>query len=379
MKMHLPCHILCLAALLALIAWPMSSVSKTRDTTTRLNQIQVIGTHNSYHAGIAKSEQRLWAPDHEKWLNQLQYTHPSLTKQLDGGVRQLELDVYADHAGGLYAHPMGPQLVAKAGLPPDPDFDPHRVMTQPGFKVMHIQDVDYRSVCQPFTACLKEIRAWSDAHPDHVPVFILIEPKEAVHTWDFPATIPEPMNRAAFDALDAEITSIFPMNKILTPDDVRGNNPSLNNVVLTKGWPTLAQTRGKVIFLLDVHQLGSVYLNGHPSLKGRIMFTNAQPGTADAAFIAINTPDAQKIADLVRKGYLVRTRSDDAVKAITHATVSQRDTALASGAHIVSTDYPRSAPESDTGFKVHMPGGEMTRCNPVNAPAICRSGALEPR
>jgi hypothetical protein len=45
-----------------------------------------------------------------------------------------------------------PDLAAKAGLPADPDFDPAHVMDKPGFKVMHIQDVDYRSVvarCNP--------------------------------------------------------------------------------------------------------------------------------------------------------------------------------------------------------------------------------------
>jgi len=376
MKLHVR-HILSLA-LLALSATPMLSLSQPLDTATRMSQIQVIGTHNSYHEGIAKNEQSLWSPEHAKWLSSLQYIHQSLTKQLNDGVRQLELDVYADHAGGLYAHPIGPKLVAKAGLPADPDFDPQHVMTQPGFKVMHIQDLDYRSVCQPFTACLKEIRTWSQAHPDHVPVYILIEPKEAVLEWVFPTTKPEPMDSAAFNALDAEIKSVFSANEILTPDDVRGNNGTLNHVVLTKGWPTLAQSRGKAMFLLDVQKLGPIYLDGHPSLKGRVLFTNAQPGTPDAAFIEINTPDAQKIADLVREGYLVRTRSDDAVQMITNATILQRDTALASGAQIVSTDYPRSEPESDTGFKVQMPDGTMMRCNPVNAPAACRSDALEP-
>jgi hypothetical protein len=152
----------------------------------------------------------------------------------------------------------------------------------------------------------------------------------------------------------------------------------LRHAVLTQGWPTLAQSRGKVIFLLDVKHPGPIYLEGHPSLRGRVLFTNAQPDTPSAAFIEINTPDASQIADLVRKGYLVRTRSDDAVKMITKATILQRDTALASGAQIVSTDYPAWAPDTDTGFTVHMPDGAMMRCNPVNAPAACRSDALEP-
>ena len=98
------------------------------------------------------------APDGFKGLD---YQHQPLTKQLDGGVRQIELDIFADSKGGRFAHPAGPHMVADAHLPPDPPFDPDGVMMKPGFKVMHVQDIDYRSVCQPFTACLKEVRQWS--------------------------------------------------------------------------------------------------------------------------------------------------------------------------------------------------------------------------
>ena len=63
-------------------------------------------------------------------------------------MRQIELDIYADSEGGRYAHPMGIDAVAAAGLPKDPDFDPDGLMNRPGFKVMHVQDLDYRSTCQ---------------------------------------------------------------------------------------------------------------------------------------------------------------------------------------------------------------------------------------
>ena len=97
--------------------------------------------------------------------------------QLDSGVRQIELDIFADSRAAL-AHPAGPRMVAEAQLPPDPPFDPEGSMMKPGFKVMHVQDIDFRSVCQPFTACLKEVRQWSHAHPHHIPIFILVETKQ---------------------------------------------------------------------------------------------------------------------------------------------------------------------------------------------------------
>jgi hypothetical protein len=144
----------------------------------RLNQIQVIGTHNSYHAGIAPSEVKIWQAKYANAYKGLEYAHPSLAAQFDEGARQIELDVFADTRGGLYAHPSGPKMVAAAGLPADPDFDPNGIMNKPGFKVMHVQDVDYRSNCQPFTACLGQIREWSHAHTGHAPLFILIETKQ---------------------------------------------------------------------------------------------------------------------------------------------------------------------------------------------------------
>src|SRR5580698_7315473 len=137
------------------------------DGTLKLNQIQVIDTHNSYHAGIAPSESKLWQAKYAEAYKGLDYQHQALPQQFDSGVRQIELDVYADSKGGLYAHPSGPQMAAAAHLPPDPDFDPNGVMAKPGFKVMHVQDVDYRSTCQPFTACLEQIRQWSHAHHGH--------------------------------------------------------------------------------------------------------------------------------------------------------------------------------------------------------------------
>jgi len=39
--------------------------------------------------------------------------------------------------------------------------------------------------------------------------------------------------------------------------------------------------RGKVLFLLDQRKAGPDYLAGHPSLKGRVIFTNAEPGSPE--------------------------------------------------------------------------------------------------
>nr|WP_246229903.1 Ca2+-dependent phosphoinositide-specific phospholipase C [Mucilaginibacter humi] len=65
---------------------------------------------------------------------------------------------------------------------------------------------------------------------------------------------------------------------MLTPDDVRGKAETLESAVLTKGWPTLKQARGKFIFVLDDQKRKrNLYMAGHPSLKGRVLFANADP------------------------------------------------------------------------------------------------------
>jgi hypothetical protein len=354
-----------------LLATVNPAFAQTASAPLKLNQIQVIGTHNSYHAGIAPNEVKIWQAKYPKAYLGLEYTHPALSVQLDGGVRQLELDVYADSKGGRYAHPSGPSMVAAAGLPADPPFDPDHIMDKPGFKVMHVQDVDYRSNCQPFIACLQEVRTWSKAHPDHIPVFILVETKQGAPKG-LKLTVPEPFTSATFDALDAEIRSVFSPSEIITPDDVRGDYPTLEAAVLAGNWPTLSSSRGKIVFLMDQRPVGPVYLEGHPSLRGRVIFTNAAPGEPDAAFMERNDGPADEIAALVRKGYLIRTRTDSDTKEARTDDTSVRDAMIASGAQILSTDYPANEPARWAGhYAVALPGNAVARCNPINASAFC--------
>ena len=360
-------------------AFSLAYCQSTSETTEiKLNQIQVIGTHNSYHAGIAPNEAKLWQAKYADAFKGLDYQHEPLPQQFDSGVRQIELDVYADMKGGLYSHPQGPSMVADAHLPPDPDFDPNGIMMKPGFKVMHVQDVDYRSTCQPFTGCLQVIRQWSQAHPNHIPIFILVETKQGKPHGKLHLTEPEPFTSTTFDALDAEIRSVFSPNEMITPDDVRGHYETLNEAVLAGNWPTLASARGKVVFLMDQRPVGPVYLAGHPSLRGRVIFTNAEPGQPDAAFLERNDGPASDISALVRQGYLIRTRTDSDTKEARVNDTTTRDAMIASGAQLLSTDYPVDEPARwDGHFVVTLPGNAVARCNPINAPASCNADRLK--
>ena len=346
------------------------------ENAIRMNQIQVIGSHNSYHAGIAPSESKLFQEKNLKLYQAFEYRHRPLDQQLNAGIRQIELDIYADSTGGRYAHPAGPTAVAAAGLPPDPAFDPQGIMNKPGFKVMHVEDLDYRSTCQPLITCLEVVRTWSKAHPRHVPIYILLETKQTDLPPQYHAVPTEKFTSSTFDALDAEIRSVFSPDEMITPDQVRGKHKTLEEAVLQNQWPRLVEARGKVVFLMDQRPVGKVYLDGHDSLRGRVIFTNAVPGQPDCAFTEQNDGTKETIADLVRRGYLVRTRTDADTKEARTGETLRRDAALASGAQLLSTDYPASEPSAWTNYSVSLPNGAVARCNPANAPTECSDEAL---
>ncbi len=336
----------------------------------KLNEIQLVGSHNSYHSGISPNEMAYMRSVDPKSADSLEYRHPSLTTQLNDGVHQLEIDVYGDAHGGLFSHPAGPGLAAKAGFPADPNFDPNHIMDKPGFKVLHVQDIDYRSNCEPFTACLQEIRRWSKAHSGHLPIFILVENKDGRPRAEAGVT-PEPITAETFDRLDAEVRSVFAPSEMIVPDQVRGAHKTLEEAILTTGWPTLESAVGKVIFLLDQRRVGPLYTKGHPALEGRIFFTNAQPGSPDAAFTEANDSASKPdlVPGLVRKGYLVRTMTDPNPAGVRANDTKHRDASIASGAQILSTDYPLHEPAA-SGYFVEVEQGTV-HCNPVLKPAAC--------
>ena len=345
----------------------------------KLNQIQSIGTHNSYHIQPAPNLSKVMLEGNflvKGLLGSFEYTHDPLPQQFDMGVRQIELDMLLDPEGGLYAEPFGDIVVEKSGLPPDPDFDPNDEMLKPGLKIIHMQDIDYRSVCLTFIKCLQEMKAWSDNHPQHFPIMVLVEAKDKAfprivapgkQPLDFATPIKfDPQN---ISEIDKEINSVFPKEQLITPDDIRGNHATLREAIMADGWPTLAESRGKIIFLMD--NRNDLYLERYPGLKGATLFATAkEPGTDEGMFINTNEPTA-KIPDLVKQGYIVRTRADaDTIHARVGST-EQRDKALKSGAQYISTDYPKPN-EYFSDFQVLFAEGTMIRCNPLNTSENCR-------
>lgn len=304
------------------------------DGRPRINQVQVVGTHNSYHLRPAFPLSLLTAV-FPGWDVQSAPLDVQLERE---NVRKVELDVFwnADLAR---------------------------------FVVSHIPVVDDRTTCRLLTDCLAVMRASAERNPGRSPVFIQIEPKLGLDV--FAPIAPN------VDALDAEILSALGRDRLITPDDVRGPAPTLRAATTGGGWPTVDESRGKFLVFMDVsgdpsNPFTANYTAGRPNLEGRAGFVPAASTADDRAAVFVrNTASDPLIPQLIADGFIVRTRAD---------TVADRDAAFASGATMVSTDRPtigHDTPGTGTAV-VALPGDRPARCNPVSAPPGCDDDDIEP-
>jgi hypothetical protein len=195
----------------------------------RLNQIQVIGSHNSYKKAIDPAIYEILKKKNDTLAKAIDYSHISIIDQLNMGLCNLEIDVYADAKGGKYAHPKGLDWEqGQSGVQP---YDLAKEMLKPGFKIFHIQEIDFRSHYLTFESCLKDLKKWSDEHPNHQPIFITMNAKDQpVKDTDF--SIPEPFTSNVFDELDRVISAGLGERRLITPDQVKGKYKSLETAVL---------------------------------------------------------------------------------------------------------------------------------------------------
>lgn len=368
----------------------------------KINQIQVLGTHNSYAQPIDSNlmnfvskivepmmgnrmagmdsarlaEYKEYHPNDVPMSEALAYDHPPLSQQLDAGLRSLEIDVFYDPTGNRFTQPAGYEALKAQGIN---NLLPHDTtgLGQPGLKVLHIADFDFRSHCPTFQDCLSELKNWSDAHPDHVPIFILLEIKQnGLPIFQNPTEV-VPFDSIAMNALDQELLAGLGRDKIIAPDDVRGDYPTLEKAVLAHNYPTLEAARGKFVFLMLPaidEEMASLYWKDRPSLEGRMMFVRSSPGTPRSAFLLLDNSIVRQedIQKYVQQGYLVRTRSDIETYEAKVNDYTRAESAFASGAQIISTDFFRPGNVYGTNYIVKLPGGGVARCNPVNAVEICK-------
>ena len=327
-----------------------------KSNNVALNNIQVIGSHNSYKIAIEAPLYDYLHTLESKKMESLQYTHISLEEQLNLGLRNLELDVFYDPKGGHFSNPKGLEIVKSLGQEPLA-FDVEEKLKQPGLKMFHVQDIDFRSHHLLFKDGLKTLKKWSDNNPNHTPIIVLVNTKDQKVSQ---TREPLAFDKNALDALDDEIKSVLPANQLITPDDVRGDFESLEKAVLTKGWPSLNNVKGKFLFVLDEKEERiNKYLLDHESLKERVLFVNSKEGNPEAGFRIVNNPvkELAYIKELVSKGYMVRTRADASTKEARTNDYEKFEKAKASGAQVISTDYYVPSTLFDSDYKVIFEDG----------------------
>lgn len=300
------------------------------DERPRLNHLQALGTHNSYHVSPGSL------------VKEWDYSHLPLDQQLDQqGVRQFELDVHFN----------GP------GEPID---------------VYHVELLDATSTCATLAACLMTIKTWSDGHMAHHPVYVMFEVKSA---YDATAALDLLMT------LEEQILAVWPLDRLVLPDDVQGAAATLREGLAANGWPAIDDARGKLVLVLHDGELWrDAYTEGGTTTAGRLLFPDAF-GDLSAPFAAvhsINDPVAQvaEIQAAVDAGHLVRTRADSDNVEPSAGDTSRGAAALMTGAHFISTDYP--PPGGDKyDYVFEIPGGTPSRCNPRSAQPDCVTAMIE--
>jgi len=339
------------------------------DANLRLNQLQFVGTADSYKLAPSSQMLSLISMGGKKDAEALNFGEPALAQQLDAGARALEFDIAYDPKGGLFKNPAGASMSGEL-------LDPAYVaaMSQPGFKVIHVLDIDFRSNCLTLKDCLTEVVTWSRTHPDHLPILI------ALHTNDSKtpmpgATRPMPFDADAFAQLDREISSLFTPEELITPDEVKGAYPTLREAVRAGAWPSLTQARGKVIFLLDDSpQKAALYAGPNQALEGRPLFVATDENSPLASFICIDDPvkDGLRISSDVAQGFIVKTRADEDTREAREGDIARREAAFSSGAQFVVTDF--LLPDKSIGaYQVRM--ADPVQCDAKLASTLCAGNA----
>lgn len=367
--------------MLAVALWAALSMAAAPLPDCKLHQARWLGSHNSfkpvlpaaYYAALADRLQQPGGTAAKQQalqkLQSLRYGHASLTSQLNSGLRLLELDFLKDDAGGSFAKPLfGAELKQAMQQQTQQDLSARyfpATLTQQGFKVLHLPDIDFASHCAQARDCIAELAQWSKTNPGHWPVLIVINVREQGAGAYLPANFAKSAAKVApwqtedYQALEQLWLEGLGRERLLTPDDVRQVPLSLTASIHQHGWPTLKQAAGRFLLLFDGSpaQL-SLYRADHPSLKGRLMFGNYPAGTDEAAILVLNDPVSQQadITSALAQGLLVRTRSDD-------GNVLQPERfshALKSGAQFISSDFYLGAPQGEPALQFHLPDGPFT-------------------
>ena len=324
-----------------------------------LNDIQMIGSHNSYKKAMPDPVMTLLKWADPRTAQGLDYSHIDIGDQLLLGLRVFELDLFYDPTGGRYSRPLGRWL-----NPLTESFTEEELaqLATPGLKVLHIQDFDYRSHCLTFLECLRIFQIFSDAHPTHLPIFISLNLKTT--PIGLPgSTKPLVFDKAGYLRIHHDLKSALGLERIVTPNEVQGDSSSLRARVTRNGFPKLPLLLGRFIFLIDEPAVKTASYLSDFDKDQRLLFLSLPHQHEQAAILVMNDPVAAfaEIKARVSEGFLIRTRADaNTVEARASNYIRMR-AAFNSGAQFISTDYYLPDPALLNGYQVRFPSGGYVR------------------
>ena len=324
-----------------------------------INQIRIIASHNSYKKKPHPKVLRFLKKFQDKLGDQnnpdfIDYGHLPFSEQFDNyGIRGIELDVNYDPKGGQYKRRrvnlflFGQRQRLKG-----------KALKKPGFKILHISDVDFETNYLTLKSALEALKSWSDLHPDHFPIYINLEAKgshpadesKALKRLGFKKCIP--FDRRAFLDLEQEISATLSPDQIFKPSDFKKSYSSLQERVLAEGWPLLEEVRGTFIFILEGN-------NKHlyRTFERPLFFQYGNKSDENTVFLLRNNAIAseREIRELTSE-FIVRTRSDAGSVESRSNNYDTWNAALRSGAQIISTDYYK-ADERWSSYKIGFKNG----------------------
>jgi hypothetical protein len=127
------------------------------------------------------------------------------------------------------------------------------------------------------TACLNDVKNWSNEHPGHFPITVFLDKKQA---WS-----PAKQGRRPAD-LDQLITSILG-SKLYKPADLKGSHANLRAAAKAGAWPSRDGLKNRVLIALTGGQTGKHNQTLDEYVKDR--------RDAAAAFVAVDTDENKDI------------------------------------------------------------------------------------
>ncbi len=288
-------------------------LEKAIEDGVKLNEIAILGTHNSYQR-LATKETRfamnlIDTITFKKFgLNTFDFEMDTLTEQLEMGIRNVEIDIET--------------------LDKDEKIE---------FKVTHNSLIDNASSAYDFTKALQEIKLWSDNNPNHIPVIIIVEPKSFVIEING-------MKKFSLEyaqELEKVLVETFG-ESLLTPKDMLRGYNSFKEMRENDDWISLKEAQGKILVLLHDCDVTESYIALDETIKTQKMFPMLRYDDRNESYTSfILENDAwraseRKAENIDESNLIVRTRAD------VYPEYSDERYAVIEdcGSQIITTDFP---------------------------------------